>query len=96
LARHGVSAADISAAGVRIAAESPVGASVAATRIADVLRGLGGRGAASASADALNLAEAAGLGARAFVTADRQILRAFGGTSVLPGTGGLSITIFRF
>jgi RHS repeat-associated protein len=78
LGRHGISATDISAAGVRVAAESPVGASVAATRIAAVLRGFGGRGAASASADALNLAEATALGADAFVTADRQVLRAFG------------------
>lgn len=68
---------------------------IAATRIAEVLRGLGGRGAASASDDALNLAEATGLGAKVFVTADRQILSAFGGTSIMPGTGGRSITVIR-
>jgi RHS repeat-associated protein len=96
LARHGVGASDLASAGITIAGSSPVGASVAATRIAEVLRGLGRRGAKSASADALNLAEAAGLNAEVFITKDGQVLRAFGGTSILPGTNGARIRVVGF
>ena len=94
--RHGISPADLASAGIKIAPGSPLGASVAATRIADVLRGFGGKGAASAASDGLNLAEAAGLGAEAFVTKDKQVLRAFGGMSQLPGTGGTMLHVIGF
>jgi hypothetical protein len=96
LARHGISAADITKAGVEIASHSPTGAAVAATRIADTLRGLGGRGAASASADGLNMAEATGLNADIFITADKQILDTFRGTCLMPGTGGETLTTVGF
>ena len=96
LARRGVSAADLAAAGVRVASESVVGAATAATRIAEVLRGFGGKGVASAEADALNIAEAVGLRVDAFITKDGAILNAFGGTSVIPGTFGESLLTLGF
>ncbi|MEQ9080749.1 MAG: RHS repeat-associated core domain-containing protein [Sandaracinaceae bacterium] len=95
LGRHGISRADIAAAGVRISSSSPIGAAVAATRVADVLRSTPTRGAASAAPDALNLVEATGLGADVFLTADRQVLRFFGGRSRIPGTGG-TISVLGF
>lgn len=96
LARHGVTAADLAAADVRAIAGSPIGASVPASKLAQVLRGLGGRGAASASADALNISEAAGSGASTFITRDRQVLRAFEGGVTLPHSGGVFINILGF
>jgi len=96
LAGHGITASDLARAGIAVASDSPIGASPAATQIANILRGLGGSGATSALPDALNLAEAAGLGADAFITQDGQILTAFGGTSILPETGGTSIHVIGF
>lgn len=96
LARHGVSASDLSSAGVTIISDSPIGASVPASSLAQTLRGLGGRGAASASADALNISEAAGAGAGVFITKDAQILRAFGGGVTLPKSGGVFINVSGF
>lgn len=75
---------------------SPIGSTVPATSLAQVLRGLGGVGAASASADALNIAEAAGAGARAFITLDGHVLRAFGGGVTLPYSGGAFINVLGF
>ena len=96
LARQGINSSDLLAAGIHIADQSPIGAAVAATRMSEVLGGLGGPGAKSAHADALNVAEAVGLGADAFITLDTQVLRAFGGYTILPGTGGAAMTILGF
>ncbi|MEZ4335172.1 MAG: RHS repeat-associated core domain-containing protein [Sandaracinaceae bacterium] len=96
LARHGISSADVAAAGVHVASVSPTGAAVPATRVADILRSTPTRGAASAAPDALNIVEAAGLGADVFVTADRQVLRFFGGNTRIPGTGGISLEVLGF
>jgi RHS repeat-associated protein len=93
LANHGITSAAVKSQGVTVLSEAVPGAATAATRIGDVLRGLGGPGARSASDDALNLAEAAAIAADAFITFDRQILRAFGGRSTIPGTGGTTLDV---
>lgn len=81
-----------------MATHSPIGAALPATKMADVLRGLGGPAARSAAADGLNLAEAAGLRADVFITADIRVLDEFAGTCRLPGMDGATLTTvgFRF
>jgi len=97
LARNGMFAADIKAAGVTMIPDSPLGAAVPASKMAQALRGLGGPGAKSAAGDALNLSEAAGVGADAFITRDAQVMRAFGGTDVvIPHTGGVTLDVIKF
>lgn len=96
LFRHGVTAGDLSSAGITALSESPIGVSVPATRLAEVLRGFGGPGAASAAADAFNVSEAAALRADLFLTNDAQVLRAFQGGVTLPNSGGVFINVRGF